>query len=185
MAKKKIRRSEEAYRRKMMFIWIIALFFLVLLVLLEAVIIYNQTHRPIRAFSEEVDYSKIHFEGISINQEASAEILSHPIIDAEYDYSYDNISIAVDDNNIITRLGFYTQEPAAIDLKSDGVNIHNTVIDYRDYPLLTASDFVNLFGYTKVTNFDHYKYFSYQDDNYVVDVTLYDGNIYNIELSKK
>ena len=185
MAKKKIRRSEAAHQRKMIFMWIISLFFLALLVLLDVIIVYNQTHFAIRAFSEEIDYSKIHFEGIAIDQEASAEMLSQPIIDAEYDYSYNNISIAVDDNNIITRLGFYTQEPSSDDLNSDGVNIHNTVVDYRDYPLISASDFANIFGYAKVTNFDHYKYFSYQDDKYVVDVTLYDGEIYNIELSKK
>ena len=185
MAKKKIRRSETAYRRKMLLIWIVSLFFLALLVLLDVVIVYNQMHPVNRALTEEVDYSKIHFEGLAIGEEASPEILAHPIIDSNYNYSWNNISIFVDADNVITRLGFYTTEPAANDLSSVGASIENTAIDYRDYPLLTISDFVNYFGYTKITNFDHYKYLTYQDDNYVVDVTLYDRKIYNIELSKK
>ena len=185
MAKKKVRRSETKFQRKILFVWIAALFFLVLLVLLSVVIIYNQINPPNRALTDKVDYSKIHFEGLSVGKEASEEIKKNPIIDAEYDYSWHNISIAVDDNNIITKLGFYTTAPSESDMVSEGANIHNTNIDYRDYPLLSVTDFVNYFGKTKITNFDHYKYLTYQDKNYVVDITLYDGEIYNIELTQK
>ena len=185
MAKKKIRRSETAYRRKLLLVWIVSLFFLALLVLLDVIIVYNQMHPVNRALSEPVDYSKIHFEGLAVGKEASPEILEHPIVDSNYNYSWNNISIAVDNDNIITRLGFYTTEPSINDLASEGANIDNTLIDYRDYPLLTISDFVTYFGYTKVTNFDHYKYLTYQDDRYVVDITLYNRKIYNIELYKK
>jgi hypothetical protein len=41
------------------------------------------------------------------------------------------------------------------------------------------------FGYTKVTNFGHYKYLTYQDERCSVDITLYNGEIYNIELTAK
>ena len=185
MAKKKVRRSEAAHLRKMRFIWVVALFFLALLVLLDVIIVHNQLHPVNRALSEPIDYSKIHFEGLAIDKDAPAEVLEHPIVDSNYDYSWNNISVAVDNNNIITRLGFYTTEPSANDLASEGANINNTYIDYRDYPLLSISDFVTYFGYTKITNFDHYKYLTYQDDNYAVDITLYDSKIYNIELYKK
>lgn len=182
MAKKKVRHSETKFQRKILFIWITALFFLALLVLLSIVIVYNQINPP-NMMSGKVDYSKIHFEGLSIGREASAEVLKNPIVDAEYDYSWHNISVAVDEHNIITKLGFYTTVPSEADMASEGANIHNTSIDYRDYPLLSITDFVNYFGTTKITNFDHYKYLTYQDDDYVVDVTLYDGEVYNIELT--
>lgn len=185
MASKKARQTEVKYQRKMLIVWIAALFFLALLVLLSTVIIYNQIHPSNAALSGKVDYSKIHFEGLSVGKEAADEIKQTPIIDAEYDYTWHNISIAIDDDNIITKLGFYTTEPSADDLVSEGANIHNTAIDYRDYPLLTISDFVNYFGTTKITNFGHYKYLTYQDDHYAVDITLYDGEVYNIELTKK
>ena len=69
MAKKKIRRSEAAYRRKMLLVWIIALFFLALLVLLDAIIVYNQMHPVNRALSEPVDYS---FRGAGCRQRGFA-----------------------------------------------------------------------------------------------------------------
>ena len=185
MAKKKVRRSETKFQRKLIFIWLIAIFFLVLLVLLSSVIIYNQVNESKYAVIGEIDYSKIHFEGLSVGKEASKEILKNPIVDAEYDYSWHNISIAVDDNNIITKLGFYTTAPSESDMASDGINIHNTDIDYRNYPLQSFADFVNYFGTTKITNFNHFKYLTYQDERYVVDVTLYDGEVYNIELTQK
>ncbi len=185
MAKRRVRRSEAAYRRKMLLIWIVALFFLALMVLLDILIVYNQVNPPNRALTEDVDYSKLHFEGLAIDKEAPEEVLQNPIIDSNYNYSWNNISVAVDENNIITRLGFYTTEPSIENPAIEGANIHNTVVDYRDYPLLSVSDFVTYFGYTKITNFDHFKYLTYQDDHYVVDITLYDGELYNIELSKK
>ena len=174
---RKIRRSLEAHRKKMFILWIVALFFLMLVVVLDVVIVYNQVHPVNRAFSEEIDYSKIHFEGLALGDEISQEQMASPVIDADYDYTWHHVSIGVDQNKIINRLGFFTSAP--------DTNIHNTVVDYRGYPITAASDFVNFFGFTKITNFDHYKYFSYQDDNYLVNITLYDGEIYNVELSRK
>ncbi len=185
MPKKKIRRSPQAYQRKMIFVWIVSLFFLVLLVVLQVIIVYNQTHPANRALSAELDYSKIHFDGLAIGDEISDEIAAQRVIDAEFDYSWHNIAISVDENNRISRLGFYTTEPLDNDKAGNNTNISNVVLDYRDYPLSSVSDFVMYFGDTKVTNFDHYKYLSYQHNDYILDLTLYDGTIYNVVLYKK
>jgi hypothetical protein len=181
MANRKLRRSYQDSYRKMVFVWIITLFFLMLLVLLEVITVYNQLHPPNKALSAELDYSKIHFNGLAIGNEIPAEALENRIIDAEFDYSYDDISISVDDNNIIDRLAFYTTELS----DGNGTTINDVVIDYRDYPLKVISDFVTYFGYTKIVNFGHYKYLSYGDDNYGLDLTLMDGDVYNVDLYKK
>ena len=185
MAKRKIRRSAVAHQRKVRLIWIVSLFFLALLVLLDVVIVYNQVYPPDRALSEEVDYSKIHFEGLSLGDKITPELKAQRVIDAEFDYSYKNIAISVDNDDVITRLGFYTTEPINNNAGGEGTNINNVIIDYRDYPLKTISDFVTYFGYTKITNFRNYKYLTYQDTNYAVDITLVYGEIYNVELYKK
>ncbi len=176
MAKKKIRRSEAAHRRKMFTIWIAALFLLVLLVVLDIVVIYNQTHPFNAALAAERDYSKIHFEGLSIGDELSDDKKLNQVIDANYDYVWKNISISVDGDDKIDRLGFYaTPEKTIADVS----------IDYRDYPLYTASDFALYFGQTTIKNFNNYKYLTYADDKYAVDLTLLDGDVYSVSLYKK
>ena len=141
---RKIHRSLEAHRKKMFILWIIALFFLMLVVVLDVVIVYNQVHPVNRAFSEEIDYSKIHFEGLALGDEISQEQMTSPVIDADYDYTWHHVSIGVDQNKIINRLGFFTSAP--------DTDIHNTVVDNRGYPITAASDFVNFFGFTKSLN---------------------------------
>lgn len=165
----------------MVFVWIITLFFLLLLVLLDFIVVYNQLNPPNKALSAELDYSKIHFNGMALDTEISAEALEHKVIDAEFDYSYEDISISVDENNMIDRLAFYTTASA----EGEGTTINDIIIDYRDYPLKAVSDFVTYFGYTKITNFGHYKYLSYGDDKYGLDLTLMDGDVYNVVLYKK
>lgn len=180
MAKRKIRRSNRAHHRKMVFAWIITLFFLALLVALDVVVVYNQIYPPNTALSSEVDFSKIHFNGLSIGGEVSEEILQHRVIDADYDYSYEDISISVDENNQINRLAFYTTSAG----EDENTTINDVAVDYRGYPLKDISDFVTYFGMTKVTNFSHFKYLSYRDGDYVLDITLFKGEIYNVTLSK-
>ena len=179
MAKKKIRRSSRAHYRKMIFAWIISLFFLALLVVLDFIIVYNQVYPPNKALDSEIDFSKIHFNGLSLGEEINEKALQHRVVDADYDYSYEDISISVDDNNIIDRLAFYATTSG-----EGGVTINDVAVDYRGYPLKTISDFVTYFGMTKVTNFNHFKYLSYRDGDYVLDITLFKGDVYNVILSK-
>ncbi|MBR3176675.1 hypothetical protein IKF25_01745 [Candidatus Saccharibacteria bacterium] len=181
MAKRKIRRSYQEHYRKMVFVWIATLFFLLLLILLDFIVVYNQINPPNKALSAELDYSKVSFNGMTIGSDISTEALAHQVIDAEFDYSYDDISISVDENNKIDRLAFYTTATS----DGDGTTIDDVALEYRGYPLKAASDFVSYFGYTKITNFSHYKYLSYGDDNYGLDLTLMDGNVYNVVLYKK
>lgn len=181
MAGRKLRRSYQDSYRKMVFVWIITLFFLMLLVLLEAIVVYNQVNPPNTALSAELDYSKVSFNKLVIGNEVPAEALENRVIDAEYDYSYENIAISVDENNIIDRLAFYTTESS----DGKGMTINDVAVEYRDYPLKTVADFVTYFGFTKITNFGHYKYLSYGDDNYGLDLTLMNGDVYNVVLYKK
>lgn len=183
MAKKKIRRSYEQHRRKLFFFWTVALFFLCLLTVLSIVVIasnYNARHAN-RALDAEVDFSKISFEGLRLGDEASAELRQNQIIDANYQYSQNNISVGVDGDYFINRLAFFATE------QSDGenVSIDDVIIEYRGYPLKTVNDFVTYFGFTTPKNFGIYKYLTYADDKYAVDVTLRDGKIFNIELYAK
>jgi hypothetical protein len=92
---KRLRRSEAAYRRKMLLMWVVSLFFLVLLVLLDIVIVYNQTNSAIPALSEEIDFSKINFEGLAINENAPDEVLKRPIVDSNYNYAWNNVLVYV------------------------------------------------------------------------------------------
>ena len=181
MAKKKFHRSEVAYRRKMTVVWFGALFLLLVAVAMECLIIYNQLHPANLALSAEVDFSKIHFEGLSIDREIDEEMYEHRVVDADYDFSWNNISVSVDENNKIDRLGFYTVGDAK---SEDGVNVKTVNIDYRDYPLTAVSDFVTYFGDAKIVNFGHYKYLRFTDDKYSLVLTLLDKEIYNIELSR-
>lgn len=178
---RKLRRSYQEHYRKMVFVWIATLFFLILLVAMDFVVVYNQINPPNKALSAELDYSKIHFNGMALGSEIPAEVLEHKVIDAEYDYSYDNISISTGNDNTIDRLAFYTTSTS----DGEGTTINDVAIDYRNYPLKAVSDFVTYFGYTKITNFGHYKYLSYGDDNYGLDLTLMDGDVYNVILYKK
>lgn len=184
MAKRKNRRSPTEYRRKMLYVWIISLFFLVLLVVLDVILVDHQINFANRALKAPVDYSKIHFEGLSIGDKVTPEILEHRVIDAEYDFFWNNIAISVDDDNIITRLGFYSSD-STDNQENSAVDIYNVIIDYRGYPIKHVSDFVTYFGYTNVKSFNRYKYLTYMDERYTVDITLMDDEIYNVVLSKK
>ncbi len=185
MTAKGIRRSLSAHRRKLFTVWTIALFFLALAVALVIVFANNHLHHEDDILNAAVDLSKIHFEGLTIDEQLPNEVLGHEVIDAEFDYSWRNISISVDAEKNISRLGFFTTTPIGDENATDGSNIEKIDIDYRGYPLRTASDFATYFGYAKITNYGHYKYMTYQDEKYAVDLTLMDGNVYNVVLYRK
>jgi hypothetical protein len=180
MAKKKIRRSLAEHRRKLYFTWLVVLFFLCLVTATILVVGLEKMPRN-RALEEERDYSELSFEGYKLGDEVPLEVRRNEIIDADYEYSWEGVSISVGKDKRIDRLAFFTTD--ATDDKSKSIN--DVIIEYRGYPIKTIADFATYFGTTKVTNFGHYKYLTYADENYAVDITLMDGNLYNIELYKK
>ncbi len=180
MAKKKIRRSLAEHRRKLYFMWIVVLFFLCLVTATILVVgLREMPHN--RALEEERDYAELSFEGYKLGDEVPLEVRRHGIVDADYEYLWEGVSISLDENKHIDRLAFFATESG--DEKSK--TIDDVIIEYRGYPIKRIADFVTYFGTTKVTNFGHYKYLTYADENYAVDITLMDGEIYNIELYKK
>ncbi|MBR5418655.1 hypothetical protein IK110_00150 [Candidatus Saccharibacteria bacterium] len=180
MAKKRIRRSLEEHRRKLYFLWIVILFFLCLVT--ATIIVVGLERMPKnRALSEEVDYSQLSFEGYKLGDEVPLEVRRNDIVDLDYEYTWEGVSISVDKENRIDRLAFFTTDSS--DNSSKGIN--DVVIEYRGYPVKQLADFATYFGMTNVTNFGHYKYLTYSDEKYGVDITLMDGEIYNIELYKK
>ena len=181
MGKKRVRRSRDEHYRKMMFFWIIALFFLALLVVLDFITAYSQLKGANSALNAELDYSKIHFEGLAIGQELPSEVREHQVIDADFGYSWNNIAISTDNNGFIDQLAFYTTGTT----ENGGATINDVSIDYRGYPLKTITDFAMYFGQTKILNFDHYKYLKYGDDHYSLDLTMMDNEVYNVILYKK
>lgn len=184
MVKKKLRRSEKEHRDKLLRLWFFTLAGLMTLVIVLVVIVDRRLHPSNEALSAEVDYSKICFEGLCLGDEVSEEIAAHKVIDATYNYFWNNISIAVDDENRINRLGFYTTDPIDLPGSEQGANFENANITYRDYPLDNFADFAMYFGKTKITRFSKYHYLGYSDKDYRVDLMLMEGEIYNLELSK-
>ena len=180
MAKKKIRRSLAEHRRKLYFTWLVILFFLCLVTAAVLVVGLEKMPRN-RALEEERDYAELSFEGYKLGDEVPIEVRRNEIIDADYEYAWEGVSISADSNKRIDRLAFFTTDTTDDKSKS----IDDVIIEYRGYPIKTIADFVTYFGTTKVTNFGRYKYLTYADENYVVDITLMDGNLYNIELYKK
>ena len=180
MAKKRIRRSLEEHRRKLYFLWTVILFFLCLVT--AAIIVVGLERMPRnRALSEKVDYSQLSFEGYKLGDEVPLEVRRNDIVDLDYEYTWEGVSISVDKDKRIDRLAFFTTDSS--DENSKGIN--DVVIEYRGYPIKQLADFATYFGMTDVTNFGRYKYLTYSDDKYGIDVTLMDGEIYNIELYKK
>lgn len=181
MARKRRVRSRDEHWRKLMLLWIIAIFFLMVFVVVDIIVVYNRLHPENTAITSPTDYSKIRFEGMAVGDVVPADALDNPVVDSTYNYSWKNISIAADEDKKITRLGFYTIESTD---PEKAVSIDNISIEYRDYPLFTISDFVMYFGYTKITNFRNYKYLDYDYDGYGIHVELVEGKIYNIEVFK-
>jgi len=177
MAKRKMRRSYEPMRRRMRFFWIVSLFFLVLLVVLDVVVALSNRARRNNALDAEVDYSKISMNGLFLGEEPDRETRNNIIVDPNYSYTWNNISFALDPDGRISRLGFFTT--------TDGASFEDISLRYRGYPLATISDFATYFGYTRITNFGHYRYLTYADSRYGIDITMMDGELYNIELYKK
>ena len=180
MAKKKIRRSLAEHRRKLYFTWLVVLFFLCLVTATILVVGLEKMPRN-RALDAEIDYAELSFEGYKLGDEVPLEVRCHTIVDADYEYSWEGVSISADADKHIDRLAFFTTD--ATDDGSKGIN--DVAIEYRGYPIKTIADFATYFGTTKVTNFGRYKYLTYADEKYVVDITLMDGDLYNIELYKR
>jgi len=181
MARKKIRRSLDARRRKLYFMWLVVLFFLCLITATILVVGLERMPKN-RALTEAIDYSKLSFEGYQLGDEVPLEVRRNDIVDVDYEYMWEGVSISVDADKRIDRLAFFTTESSDAE-HSKGIN--DVVIEYRGYPVKQLADFATYFGMTDVTNFGRYKYLTYSDDKYGVDITLMDGEIYNIELYKK
>lgn len=179
---RKIRRSNAAHRRKMFRIWVATLLVLVGLVVYDAVLVYQTDHPERVALAAERDYSKIHFQGMALGDEITIEKMSHHVTDATYKYIWKNISIAVDDENHITQLGFYAMPDVN---EKTNISIADAVIDYRGRFLTSLDDFKLYFGNANFRSFERYKYVTYSDDKYNLELTLMDDEIYNVVLSKK
>lgn len=174
---RKLRRSYEPLRRRMRFFWIVALFFLTILVILDVVVVFTDRARRNNVLDAEVDYSKISVNGLLLGVEPEEDALQNTIIDVNYAYSWNNIVFALDQNGKINRIGFFTT--------TDGANFSDISLKYRGYPLATIADFATYFGSTRITNFGHYRYLTYADNRYGIDITMMDGKLYNVELYKK
>ncbi|MBR6166122.1 hypothetical protein IKQ65_00630 [Candidatus Saccharibacteria bacterium] len=177
MAKRKMRRSYEPMRRRMRLFWIVMLFFLVLLVVLDVIVVLSNRVRRNNALDAEVDYSKISLNGLFLGEEPEREVRDNIIVDPNYSYSWNNILFALDSEGRISRLGFFTT--------TDGASFDDVSLRYRGYPLATISDFATYFGYTRITNFGHYRYLTYADLRYGIDITMMGGKLYNVEIYKK
>jgi len=177
MAKRKMRRSYEPMRRRMRLFWLAAIFFLVLLVVLDTIVVLGNRARRNNVLDAEVDYSKISMNGLFLGEEPEREIRNNIIVDSNYSYSWNDILFSLDTEGRINRLGFFTT--------TDGAGFDNISLKYRGYPLATISDFATYFGYTRITNFGHYRYLTYADNHYGIDITMMDGKLYNVELYKK
>ena len=174
MVKRKMRRSYDPMRRHLRFFWIAALFFLTLLTVLDAAVVLSNRARRNNILDAEIDYSKISMNGLYLSEEPSDEVRQNVIVDANYNYAWNNISISIDPQGKINRLAFFTT--------TDGVDFEDVALSYRGYPLATISDFANYFGPTRITNFGHYKYLTYADSRTGIDITMMDGKLYNVEL---
>ena len=172
-----MRRSYEPLRRRMRFFWIAALFLLTVLVILDVTVALSDRARRNNVLDLEVDYSKISLNGLLLGTEPEAAALENTIIDSNYAYFWNNIAISLDTNGKINRLGFFTT--------TDGASFSDISLKYRGYPLATIADFATYFGSTRITNFGHYRYLTYADNRYGIDITMMDGKLYNVELYKK
>ena len=174
---RKMRRTYEPLRRRMRLFWIAMLFFLTLFVVLDVIVVFSDRARRNNILDAEIDYSKISLNGLFLGDEPEPEARQNIIVDANYSYSWNNVSFALDTNGKINRLGFFTV--------TDGANFSDISLRYRGYPLSTIADFATYFGPTRITNFGHYRYLTYADTRYGVDITMMDGQLYNVELYKK